>query len=105
MTLEEMERAGAKASAIRNALERLKDAEHRLKLVNRYAAEKQDRHWEPELCLERSAYSRDVIIKVAIPFDYIKRQAINAVIDARRMVVQAGGELPPASEQVQRGGR
>lgn len=74
--LAELEAAGAKASAIRSALHNLEQAERTLS---------------------------STAIRVKIPHDFIVRQAINEVIDARRKVVMAGGELPTASEQVQRG--
>lgn len=106
MTLAELEAAGEKASRIKGALDRLKDAEWKLELVNRYAAENKGKVWRPDLQLAKSdGYwsSRTPTIAVEIPHEFILRQAINAVIDARRAVVTAGGELPPASEQVQRG--
>lgn len=105
MTLAELEAAGEKAGAIKGALERLKEAERTLELVNRYAKENAGKSWRPELSLAKSdGYYRAPSIHVEIPHDFILRQAINAVIAARRAVVQAGGELPPASEQVQRRG-
>lgn len=104
MTLAEMEAAGKKASAIREALERLAYAERELKLVNQYAEKHAGSHWSPDLCLERSGgYGRDVTIKVKVPFGFIQRQAIDNVHDARRSVVAAGGDLPSASSQIQRG--
>lgn len=106
MTLAELEAAGEKAGAIKGALERLKEAEWKLELVNRYAKENAGKVWRPDLQLAKSdGYwsSRTPTITVEIPHDFILRQAINAVIAARRAVVQAGGELPPATEQVQRG--
>jgi len=103
-TLAELEAAGAKAAAIRAALESLKAADQKLALVNRYTEKHAGKHWSPDLRLEKSNdhWSRDVTITVKIPFDYIVRQAINEVHAARRAVVAAGGELPPASAQVQR---
>lgn len=102
-TLAELEAAGAKAAAIRAALESLKAAEHKLALANRYEGEHGNKHWTAELRLEKGgAYGRDICIGVKIPFDYIVRQAINEVHAARRAVVAAGGELPTASAQVQR---
>lgn len=102
-TLAELEAAGAKASAIRRALEDLKEAEGRLALVNRYAAQHAGKHWSPELSLRKGdQWTRDVILKVKIPFDFVVRQAIDEVHAARRAVVMAGGEVPTASEQVQR---
>lgn len=102
-TLAELEAAGAKASAIRSALETLKAAEHKLALANRYASQHGGKHWTAELRLEKGgAYGRDICIGVNIPFEFITRQAINEVHAARRAVVAAGGELPTASEQVQR---
>ena len=106
MTLDEMQAAGEKAANIRSALSRLKEAELQLARVNRVAAEKSGKCWKPELMLEKSdRWNGDITIKVSIPFSYIQRQAIDEVHAARRAVVQAGGELPTASEQVQRGGR
>ena len=102
-TLAELEAAGAKAAAIRAALESLKAADQKLALVNRYTEKHAGKHWSPDLRLEKGgAYGRDICIGVKIPFDYIVRQAINEVHAARRAVVAAGGELPPASAQVQR---
>lgn len=105
MTLAELEAAGKKADAIKGALERLKQAEWTLDLVNKYAKANADSVWSPDLRLDKGDgyYNRPVTIAVKIPHDYVLRQAINAVIDARRAVVMAGGELPTASEQVQRG--
>lgn len=101
--LEELEAAGAKARAILAALETLKAAEHKLALANNYAGKHGGKHWTAELRLEKGgAYGRDVCIGVNIPFEFIVRQAINEVHAARRAVVVAGGELPPASAQVQR---
>jgi hypothetical protein len=101
-----MKAAGEKADRITSALERLKQAELQLARVNRVAAEKANRYWQPELLLEKSdRWNGDITIKVSIPFSYIQRQAIDDVHAARRAVVQAGGELPTASEQVQRGRR
>jgi len=107
MTLEEMKAAGTKAAKIEHALECLKQAQQTLDLVNKYAAANRGKEWKPELLLDKvdGYYNRPVTIRVAIPHEFVLRQAINAVIDARRKVVQAGGELPAASEQVQRGGR
>lgn len=106
MTLDEMKAAGEKAERIQRALSHLKEAEHQLARVNRVAAEKKGASWKPELTLEkRGHWTSDITIKVSIPFSYVQRQAIDDVHAARRAVVQAGGELPPASEQVQRGGR
>lgn len=103
MSLAELEAAGAKAAAIRRALEQLKDAEHKLALLNRRVEKLADKHWSPEISLEKSdGYSRAVAIIVRIPFDYVVQQVILEVHAARRAVVQAGGELPPASEQLQR---
>lgn len=104
MTLDEMKAAGEKASRIQGALERLKDAERTLKLVNDYAAKSPGSVWSPDLTLGKgSGYYRDPVITVRIPIGFIQRQAIDAVHEARRAVVQAGGDLPAASEQVQRG--
>ncbi len=107
MTLEEMKAAGEKASRIEGALERLKKAQWTLDLVNKYATANRGLEWKPELRLDKGDgyYNRPVTIEVAIPHEFVQRQAINAVVAARRAVVQAGGELPTASEQVQRGGR
>ena len=103
-TLAELEAAGAKAATIRSALESLKAAEQKLALANRYADQHAGKHWSADLMLEKrnQHWTRDVTITVYIPFDYIVRQAINEVHAARRAVVAAGGELPPASVQVQR---
>lgn len=109
MTLAELKAAGDKAANIERALERLKNAEHTLRLVNRYAAENEGKSWSPELQLSKDAgqysYASQTAITVKIPHEFIVRQAINEVIDARRKVVLAGGDLPTASEQVQRGRR
>lgn len=106
MTLDEMKAAGEKAAQIQSALERLKIAENTLKLVNDYAAKNGNACWSPDLTLgKRNGYYRDPVITVRIPMGFIQRQAIDAVHEARRAVVQAGGELPTASEQVQRGSR
>lgn len=104
MTLTEMKAAGERAEKIQRALECLEKAEHQLKLVNRYVKEHGNSQWSPELCLDRSnGYGRDVLIKVTIPFGFVQRQAINEVHDARRAVVLAGGDVPTATPQVQRG--
>lgn len=105
MNLAEMKAAGEKAASIEHALERLKKAEWTLALVNKYAAANRGSEWKPELRLDKGDgyYDRPVIIQVAIPHEFVLQQAINAVVTARRAVVQAGGELPTASEQVQRG--
>jgi hypothetical protein len=107
MTLAELEAAGKKASTIRSYIEALSNAEHRLATLNRYVAKHKDSHWSTDLCLEQASgwNGRSVVVTVRIPFDYIVRQAINEVVAARRAVVMAGGEVPTASEQVQRGGR
>lgn len=104
-TLAELKAAGERAAKIEGALEMLKRVEHTLALVNRYAKENANAVWSPELRLTKEdyGYNRSSCIQVAIPHGFILRQAINAVIDARRNVVLAGGELPTASEQVQRG--
>lgn len=106
-TLAELEAAGKKASAIRSYLEALSNAENRLATLNRYVAKHKDSQWSTDLCLEQASgwNDRKVVITVRVPFDFVLRQAINEVIDARRRVVMAGGEVPTASEQVQRGGR
>jgi hypothetical protein len=103
-TLTELEAAGAKARAINAALETLKAAEHKLALVNRYAGQHAGKHWSPDLTLEKSNdhWSRNVTITVNVPYEFIVRQAIDEVHAARRAVVAAGGELPTATEQVQR---
>jgi len=105
VTLDEMKAAGVKAANIEHALERLKKAEWTLALVNKYAAANRGSQWNPELRLDKGDgyYDRPVTIHVAIPHEIVMQQAINAVVTARRAVVQAGGELPTASEQVQRG--
>jgi len=107
MTLAEMKAAGEKAANIEHALERLKKAEWTLDLVNKYAAKNRGLEWKPELRLDKgdSYYNRPVTIEVAIPFELVMQQAVNAVVSARRAVVRAGGDLPTASEQVQRGVR
>lgn len=107
MTLEEMKAAGEKAANIERALERLRQAEWTLNLVNKHVAANSRSQWEPELRLDKgdSYYNRPVTIRVVIPHEFVLRQAICAVVAARRAVVQAGGELPTASEQVQRGRR
>lgn len=107
MTLAEMEAAGEKASRIKGALEQLKDAEWKLSLVNRYAKKNAGKCWRVDLVLDKSDgwSSRAPAINVEIPHDFIQRQAINAVIAARRAVALAGGELPTVSEQVQRANR
>ena len=64
-TLAELEAAGAKAAAIRAALESLKAADQKLALVNRYAAQHAGKHWSPELSLGKGDHwTRDVILKV-----------------------------------------
>lgn len=107
MNLAELKAAGEKAANIERALDRLKQAERTLDSVNKYAAANRGSEWKPELRLDKGDgyYDRPVTIQVAIPHEFVLRQAINAVIAARRAVVLAGGELPTASEQVQRGGR
>ena len=106
MTLDEMKAAGEKASRIQSALGRLKEVERTLDLVNDYAAKSPGSVWTPDLTLGKSnGYYRDPVITVRIPMGFIQRQAIDAVHEARRAVVQAGGDLPTASEQIQRGGR
>lgn len=107
MNLAEMKAVGQKVANIERALERLKQAEQTLNLVNKYAAANRGCEWTPELRLDKGDgyYNRPVIIQVAIPHEFVLQQAVNAVVAARRAVVLAGGELPTASEQVQRGGR
>lgn len=105
-TLAELKAAGERAAAIEHKLSLLKDAEHKLALVNKFAAENKGKSWSVGLALEkRDNYSghQPARIDVDIPYEYIVRQAINEVIDARRKVVLAGGDVPTASEQVQRG--
>ena len=105
-TLAELKAAGEKASRIEGALAELRRAEWTLSLVNKYAKENDGKSWKPELRLDSRDYGYDKSsnIQVVIPHEFVLRQAINAVIDARRKVVLSGGELPTASEQVQRGG-
>lgn len=104
MTLAELEAAGNRASAIKRALTDLQEVERQLALINRHGAGKV---WNIHLCLNpnRDRYDREVSVPVNLPFGVVQQQAVNAVIAARRAVVLAGGELPTASEQVQRGGR
>lgn len=107
-TLEALKAAGERANMIERALDRLKHVEQKLALTNKYAAENKDKSWKVELALDKSErynYNRAPTVDVHIPYDYVVRQVINEVIEARRAVVRAGGEVPTASEQVQRAGR
>lgn len=102
MTLAELEAAGNRAGAIKRALTHLREVERQLALINKFGAGKV---WSIYLCLnpDRDRYDREVSVPVELPFGVVQQQAINAVVAARRAVVMAGGELPTASEQVQRG--
>lgn len=93
LTLAELEAAGNRASAIKSALHRLGEVEHKLALINKHGAGKV---WEIRLCLNpnRDRYDREIDVVVVLPFGVVQQQAVDAVSAARREVVRLGGELP-----------
>lgn len=102
MTLIELKAAGQRARQIEAALERLAEAEKRLALINEHGPGKT---WDVKILLvQGDRYGNGNLYGDAVvTFGVVQQQAIHAVVAARRVVVLAGGELPTASEQVQRG--
>lgn len=104
MTLDEMEAAGARATLIKAALERLAEAERNLALLHKYAAAKRAKRpvslpiewsWKPTLVLkEGDHYVRDTSVKIDLPYGVVEQQLVNAVSAARREVIKLGGTVP-----------
>lgn len=105
MTLAELEAAGNRAREIRAALEHLAVAEKRLALINKHG--RPGMAWDVKILLcQGDRYGNGSIYgDAAVPFGVVQQQAVYAVEAARREVIRLGGELPTASEQVQRGAR
>jgi len=92
MTLEQMERIGKQAEAIKGAAERLKRAESKLETLLKYKDKKKDTSWKPRLVLDRSnSWARDVTVEFEIPYAMVEQQLVDRVKRAKRELIQLGG--------------
>lgn len=97
MSLEEMERVGNQAAAIRSANTKLREAERKLELFKKcMAAENRDAltnwSWEPEIILEKGqGYNPATKIKIRIPAEMIQQQLVDDIKRAKRKLIALGG--------------
>jgi hypothetical protein len=104
MTLDEMEAAGQRATAIKGALHRLAAAQQNLDLLHKFAAVKKSGRpvdgpvawsWKPTLILQAGeSYVREISVKIDMPYGVVEQQLVNAVSAARREVIKLGGSVP-----------
>lgn len=103
MTLDEMEAAGRRASAIKAALARLVAAQQNLALLKKFSADKRAKRdvpgpiewsWKPTLLLKAvDGYNSEVSVKIDLPYGVVEQQLVNAVAAAQREVIKLGGTL------------
>ena len=98
MTLDEMKAAGQRASAIEAAQKELAEAKANMDRLGKYADERKDwsvnASWHPELILWKApqySHSRDITVKVEIPFGVVQQQLAYAIQAARRKLISLGG--------------
>jgi len=92
MTLEQMERIGKQAGAIKGAAARLKKAESKLETLLKYKDKKKDTSWKPTLVLERSGnWGGDITVEFEIPYAMVEQQLVDRVKRAKRELIQLGG--------------
>lgn len=97
-TLAELEASANQLSALRAAMERLKEAKANLALLKRSAAERAkdmsvDWSWRPNLVLRAGDRygAREITVKIEIPYGVAEQQLVYAVQKARREVIHLGG--------------
>lgn len=103
MTLAELKAAGQRARQIEAALDRLAEVEKRLAMINKHG--RPGMSWDVKILLcQGDRYGNgNTYGDAVVRFGVVQQQAVYAVDAARREVIRLGGEVPTASERVQRG--